>query len=98
MLAHVGRAGKQMLAWSMTKKPWWKLEHKTRHPRINKDTTIYVGNGCYKSIQKGCFISPVRKCFLPHGHWILDRYDETSQVAADTPIGFGLVDLVDIDW
>ena len=82
----------------MDKLPWWKLEHKTRHPQTNKDTLVYLGDGRYENLPKGTFISPVRKAHLPYGHWMLERYNETVSVAADTPAGFGTLSLVDIDW
>lgn len=83
----------------MSALPWWKLEHKTKHPRVNRDTRVYIGSGQYKDLPKGAFISPVRRVFLPYDHWILNgNYDETDTIAADTPTGFGLVPLDAVDW
>jgi hypothetical protein len=47
---------------------------------------------------KGAFICPVRKVFLPRDHWAIPFYDETKNVCADTPAGFGLIDLSNIAW
>ena len=77
---------------------WWKRDNRSRHPRINKDTRVYLGDGRYHPLAKNSFVSPVRKVFLPYDHWSIKHYDETTDIAADTPAGFGLIGLEDIDW
>ena len=76
---------------------WWKRTHSTRHPRINRDTRIYI-NGDYRPLPKNSFVSPVRKSYLPYGHWAAVHYDETKDMVVDSPVGFGMIDLEDVDW
>lgn len=87
-----------MIEWAMDELPWWKKERKSKHYVTNKETTVYTSGGVYKTLDKNSFISPVRKMFLPYGHWALDQYDETRMIYADTPVGFCFVDIKDVDF
>lgn len=79
-------------------KKWWEVQHESRHPRTLTEVHAYLGHGKYAVLPKGSFIAPVKKDFLPSGHWARTYYDETTQIAADTSVGFAILDLKDVSW
>jgi hypothetical protein len=86
-----------MLKWAMSL-PWWKIPRKTKHACANKDTSVTLTDGKMAYLKKNAFVSPVRKSYLPWGHPLLEYYDETLYMVADTPVGFCKIKLEDIDW
>lgn len=78
--------------------PWWKSPYRSKNVRTKNTTSVYMGDGVYKDIQKGSFIAPVRKRYMSQQHPLFQAYDEEEMVAADTPAGFGLIKLEDLDW
>lgn len=78
--------------------PWWKIERKNRHFVTNKESRVRTQHDPFVLLSKGSFVSPIRKKYLPYNHWLSESYDETKSVYADTPIGWALIDISDIDW
>jgi hypothetical protein len=77
--------------------PWWQRPRTNKNMRVNKHTTFLRADGKTISIDKNSFIAPVRKKYLPDGHYFEGQCDETRYILADTHKGFGMLDLADVD-
>jgi hypothetical protein len=76
---------------------WYQDPWRVRHPRTVDEATIWC-DGVYKKCPKGVFVNPIRACYLPHNHWALKHIDETKYVFCETPVGFGLMEIKDLEW
>ena len=80
------------------KEPWWKSPYRAKNVRTKKDTSVEMACGEIKVLEKGAFISLVRRELLGRSHRFYGHhYDDNIWVVADTPIGFALVLLEDLD-
>lgn len=78
--------------------PWWNRTKTCKVTRLLRDSQVKLASGPNVPIKKGAIISPVRKSYLPYGHRFTGYYDETTDMVADTPVGFGMIKLEDIEW
>jgi hypothetical protein len=76
---------------------WWKKERKSKSFLTKRETTVQTQNG-WKNLPKNSYVNPISKKFLPYGHWALSNYNEAKVVFAETSVGFGFVDIDEIDW
>lgn len=86
-----------MVEWAMSL-PWWNRDRESKYARIINDTHVTLSGGGSAPLKKGALISPVRKAYLPRDHRWSSYYDETKEMVADTPAGFGKVSLEDVEW
>lgn len=98
MLSQLDRLGKSCVVELNMEKLWWKRPRTTKHPRTTNDTFVKLSNYKNLPIKKNTLVTPVRKCYLPYGHWFRCICDEEYDMIVDTYLGLGIISLKDVEW